>query len=578
MLPPVQAISNSGTSYPDSRKPQETLIETAARPAANPQPATQGIEQNSAIAGRLNMLLLSGQEQERTSQNLASLVDLLGRTMKVERNDGESLGGYATRLFQTLASLSLEDRQTVQRQLAQLFGGLQLRTLMEAFRNPAGPEAAMLSIYLELHRNKDRDLAARSAVTSYRQNAGELKQAMGAATQQPVSTPAQASRPTIPQAANRPMALPEEGLAEDVVQPVNRDTSARARADRDLAGETARSGARPAVTGESAALSRSAVTMAAEGNQPADADDIRTLQDRLHHNFDFGDEPQTSPASMRPAPPAAGEARTSDAARAMLQKEAIQQGTAPRTPAAEPEIAAAPMIQDAADGVADLALNTFRSWKDAVIRTLVPNPAELLPQSAGEGDVGGLAAPMPSASTGEPGEDQTSFDAASRSSNLARNDVAQPVLQAWGDDEPDQPMGSVPHGARTENPASMTADVDGDHAAALRQSMLLREGVPLPVVNYLMAQDEYVEDEKELRRPYEDQDGEQGDEHFEGDDESDKGQNEAEAQAGVQEEEVSVEPSIAAEHKPDGPVPLLAADMADGLPVADLYHRMANWA
>ncbi|ATN32381.1 hypothetical protein ACO34A_00955 [Rhizobium sp. ACO-34A] len=577
MLPPVQAISNSGTSYPDSRKPQETLIETPVRPAATSQAATQGIEQNSAIAGRLNMLLLSGQEQERTSQNLASLIDLLGRAMKVERNDGESLGGYATRLFQTLASLSPEDRQTVQRQLAQLFGGLQLRTLIEAFRNPAGPEAAMLSIYLELYRNKDRDLAARSAVTSYRQNAGELKQAMGAAPQQPVPTPAQASRPTVPQAANQPLALPEEGLADDAILPVNRDAAARARPDRDLAGETARSGVRPAVIGDSAALSRSAATMAAEGNRIADADDIRTLQDRLRHNFDFGDELETSPASTRPAPTVAGEARSSDAARAMPQKEAIQQGTVPRTPAAEPEMAAAPVMQDAADGVADLALNALRSWKDAMIRTLVPNPAELLPQSAGEGNRDGLAAPMPSAPTGEPGEDQTPFDASSRASTLTRNDVAQPGLQALGGDEPDQPTGSVPHGARTENPAAKPAEVDSDHAAALRQSMLLREGVPLPVVNYLMAQDEYVEDEKELRHRYDDEDGEQGDEHFEGDDESDEGEDEAEGQAGVQ-EEVPAEPSIAVEHKPDGPVPLLAADMADGLPVADLYHRMANWA
>lgn len=576
MLPPVQAISNSGTSYPDSRKPQETLIESAARSATSAQPAAQGLEQNSAIAGRLNMLLLSGQEQERTSQNLASLIGLLGRTMKVERNDGESLGGYATRLFQTLASLSPEDRQTVQRQLAQLFGGLQLRTLIEAFRNPTGPEAAMLSIYLELHRNKDRDLAARSAVTSYRQNAGEQKQAMGPLPQQPVPTPPQSSKPSALQAANQPPAPPEEGLAEDVAQPVGRDAMARSRPDRDMSSDTVRNAMKPAVATDSANLTRS--TAAAQGTADTDADDIRTLQDRLRHNFDFGDEPETSPASARATPVPADAARSvSDASRAIPSKEVTQQSSVQRTPDADPEIAATQGgLQDAADGVADQAFNALRSWKDTVMRTLVPNPAELLPQSAEEGDHDGLAASALPAPAGEADDDQTPFDAAHRASSMARSDAAQPALQAPGGDEPDQVTASTPHGARSENPAAMPATNDSEHAA-LRQSMMLREGVPLPVINYLMAQDEYVEDEKELRHRYEDEDGEQGDDRSEPDDESGKGQGEAEGEAATQ-EDVPAEPSPVAESKPGSPVPLLAADMADGLPVADLYHRMANWA
>lgn len=575
MLPPVQAISNSGTSYPDSRKPQETLIESAARSATSAQPAAQGLEQNSAIAGRLNMLLLSGQEQERTSQNLASLIDLLGRTMKVERNDGESLGGYATRLFQTLASLSPEDRQTVQRQLAQLFGGLQLRTLIEALRNPAGPEAAMLSIYLELHRNKDRDLATRSAVTSYRQNAGEQKQAMGPLPQQPVPTP-QSSKPSALQAANQPPAPPEEGLAEDVAQPVGRDAMARSRPDRAVSGDTVRDAMKPAVATDSANLTRS--TAAAQGTADTDADDIRTLQDRLRHNFDFGDEPEISPASARAAPVPADAARSvSDASRAIPSKEVTQQSSVQRTPDADPEIAATQGgLQDAADGVADQAFNALRSWKDTVIRTLVPNPAELLPQSAEEGAHDELAASALPAPAGEADDDQTPLDAAHRASSMARSDAAQPALQAPGGDEPDQATASTPHGARSENPAAMPATNDSDHAA-LRQSMMLREGVPLPVINYLMAQDEYVEDEKELRHRHEDEDGEQGDDRSEPDDESGKGQGEAEGEAAAQ-EDVPAEPSPVAESKPDSPLPLLAADMADGLPVADLYHRMANWA
>lgn len=576
MLPPVQAISNSGTSYPDSRKPQEISVDVAARPAAVPQTATQGLEQNTAIAGRLNMLLLSGQEQERTSQNLASLIDLLGRAMKIERNDGESLSGYATRLVQTLVSLSPDDRQTVQRQLAQLFGGLQLRTLIEAFRNPAGPEAAMLSIYLELYRNKDRDLAARSAVTSYRQNAGEQKQATGAAPQQPVPAPPQSSKPSALQAANQPLAPPEEGLAEDVAQPVNRDATARSRPDRDVSSDTVRNGVKSAAVTDSANLARN--TAAVQGNVDTDTDDIRTLQDRLRHNFDFGDEPETSPASARATPAPADAARpVPDASRGITSKEVTQQSGVQRPPDADPEnVATQGGLQDAADGIADQAFNALRSLKDAVIRTLVPNPAELLPQSAEEGDRDGLSVSALPVPAGEADDDQTPFDATHRAPSMARSDAAQPALQAPGGDTPDQATASTPHGARTENPAAMPAMSDSDDAV-LRQSMMLREGVPLPVINYLMAQDEYVEDEKELRHRYDDEDGGQGDDRSEPDDEGGKGQGEAEGETATQ-EDVSAESSPVAESEPDGPVPLLAADMADGLPVADLYHRMANWA
>ncbi|WP_159945868.1 hypothetical protein [Rhizobium sp. 18065] len=134
---------------------------------------TRTLEQNTEIAGRLNLLLLTG--QERMSQNLSVLADLLGSALKMERLPHETLSGYAVRLVDALGDLSPRERVALQRILVQAFAGLQLRTLMEAFRNPAGPEAATLSIYLELYRQKDRDLAARSVVTSYRQNAGEVR-------------------------------------------------------------------------------------------------------------------------------------------------------------------------------------------------------------------------------------------------------------------------------------------------------------------------------------------------------------------------------------------------------------------
>ncbi len=171
MLPPVSTASNAYPAYQDARVPSDSAGATAAL-GANAAAKTPGaLEQNNEIAGRLNLLLLTG--QERMAQNLTVLVDLLGSALKMERLPNEPLSGYAARLIEALTDLTPRERVALQRQLMQAFAGLQLRTLIEAFRNPVGPEAATLSIYLELYRQKDRDLATRSVVTSYRQNSAE---------------------------------------------------------------------------------------------------------------------------------------------------------------------------------------------------------------------------------------------------------------------------------------------------------------------------------------------------------------------------------------------------------------------
>ena len=181
MLPPVSAASNIYLNQQETRASSIGVGSGAGMGAsvgAGSAAITvvtppRALEQNMEIAGRLNLLLLTG--QERMSQNLSVLVDLLGSALKMERLPSETLSGYAVRLVEALGDLSPRERVALQRNLMRAFAGPQLRTLMEAFRNPAGPEAATLSIYLELYRQKDRDLAARSVVTSYRQNAGEVR-------------------------------------------------------------------------------------------------------------------------------------------------------------------------------------------------------------------------------------------------------------------------------------------------------------------------------------------------------------------------------------------------------------------
>ncbi|MCC8931924.1 hypothetical protein LJE98_04805 [Rhizobium ipomoeae] len=168
MLPPVLASANQATTSAKQRPDQApTTRPTAVFQAMAPAIA----DQNSAIAGQLNIMLLSG--PERMSQNLAALSDILGSALKIDRRIGESVNDYMGRLIEGIAALPVADRVKLQKLLSQAFAGLQLRTLLEAMANPSGPERATLALYLELYRHKDRDGATRSVISSYRELAGE---------------------------------------------------------------------------------------------------------------------------------------------------------------------------------------------------------------------------------------------------------------------------------------------------------------------------------------------------------------------------------------------------------------------
>ncbi|MDH4412802.1 MAG: hypothetical protein QE484_05810 [Rhizobium sp.] len=170
MLPPVPA---SPSSYVTATEPKLRPDQPAApRPATVPSPAAPtALNQNSAIAGQLNIMLLSG--PERMSQNLAALAEVLGTALKIEQRGDESLNDYMRRLIDGIAALPQADRLKLQKLLTQSFAGLQLRTLLEAMANPSGPERATLALYLELYRQTDRDGAMRSVISSYREVAAD---------------------------------------------------------------------------------------------------------------------------------------------------------------------------------------------------------------------------------------------------------------------------------------------------------------------------------------------------------------------------------------------------------------------
>ncbi|PLK70398.1 hypothetical protein C0V73_13555 [Rhizobium sp. TH135] len=258
MLPPVLASANAYASATEAKqRPDQTV---SARPTtANVPAAPTAIAREAAVAGQLNMMLLSG--PERMSQNLAALAEVLGSALKIERGVDESLTDYMGRLIDGIAGLPAADRVKLQKLLAQSFAGLQLRTLLDAMANPSGPERTTLALYLELYRQTDRDGAARSVISSYRELAGDLR-----------SADASPARRIAANDAGRPVAdapLPNQKAGEQLqgtrlaAQAIGGETETGTK-------QTASAPARPSNT-DAALPSRSSVSSAAPrlpGEQP----------------------------------------------------------------------------------------------------------------------------------------------------------------------------------------------------------------------------------------------------------------------------------------------------------------------
>ncbi|MBX4929322.1 hypothetical protein [Rhizobium binae] len=168
MLTPVRVASNASFSSPG----QTAAIVAGGidRSVIAPAPvnAVEAADLNSAIAGKLNILLLAA--RERMVEALFDVIDAAGRSISLDRRDDETNLAYASRLADAIWRLPAAGIDEVERQLAGQGHSLPLRMIAEALRNPTGPEAARIVAYLEIVRYKDRDLAARAVMRSYSQN------------------------------------------------------------------------------------------------------------------------------------------------------------------------------------------------------------------------------------------------------------------------------------------------------------------------------------------------------------------------------------------------------------------------
>ncbi|MBB3355640.1 hypothetical protein FHT70_005603 [Rhizobium sp. BK049] len=168
MLTPVRAASNA--SFSSQGQTAAIVAGGLDRSVIAPAPvnAVEAADLNSAIAGKLNILLLAA--RERMVEALFDVIDAAGRSISLDRREDETNLAFASRLADAIQRLPAARIDEVERQLNEQGHNLPLRMIAEALKNPAGPEAARIIAYLEMVRYKDRDLAARAVVRSYGQN------------------------------------------------------------------------------------------------------------------------------------------------------------------------------------------------------------------------------------------------------------------------------------------------------------------------------------------------------------------------------------------------------------------------
>ncbi|NLS01779.1 hypothetical protein HGP14_00130 [Rhizobium sp. P32RR-XVIII] len=166
MLTPVRAASN--VSFSSNGQTAALATSGLERSVVVPVQAVEASDLNSAIAGKLNLLLIAAKQQ--MFEALLEAIEAASRALPLPRESDETDLVFASRLADAIQKLPPAKINEIERQLAAQGQNLPLRLIAEALKNPAGPEAGRIIAYLETLPYKDRDLAARAVVYSYHQN------------------------------------------------------------------------------------------------------------------------------------------------------------------------------------------------------------------------------------------------------------------------------------------------------------------------------------------------------------------------------------------------------------------------
>ncbi|QWW67860.1 hypothetical protein [Rhizobium sp. WYJ-E13] len=168
MLSPIRSASNASLS--SQGQTAAIVAGGLGRSVVAPTPvnAVEAADLNAAIAGKLNILLIAA--RQRMIEALLDIINATGRTISLQRGKGESDQAFATRVADAIRHMPDAEIDAVERQLSDDGHSLPLRMIAAALKDPTGPEATRVIAYLEIVSYKDRDLAARAVVRSYRQN------------------------------------------------------------------------------------------------------------------------------------------------------------------------------------------------------------------------------------------------------------------------------------------------------------------------------------------------------------------------------------------------------------------------
>lgn len=186
MLPPVRTISGSSGSYQSSSSVSASahLTGEAIYPG---HAADADRDVNPNHSGKLNILLLNG--RDGVPEGLSMIADALGRAVNLPRREGETPSAYVTRLALALSVMPALLKADAEHELMKILRGVRLQLVIDAFLNPAGPEAARIVALLEMAGTTERDLAALTVLTSYRQHDGADPQPSPALMQGPPPAP-----------------------------------------------------------------------------------------------------------------------------------------------------------------------------------------------------------------------------------------------------------------------------------------------------------------------------------------------------------------------------------------------------
>jgi hypothetical protein len=561
MLPPVSSVLSASTTY---QKPSSQTVSSAeiALAAVAATIADTGVE--STADARFGILKLSG--SGTIANTLVELAEQLGKAINLPRREGEVGTDYLLRLAQTIKTLAPEDQARISQQLNQIVQGVKVRLLTEALTNPAGPEAAKLIAVLEMASSKDRDLAARAVVSSYRQNAGaetplaERAAAVPLAAKAAVATaaPTQSAQPgSQTSAAAILSALAGLATMADPEEPVTALPAATLPATKTDGG----------ANGVKTALAARELPGAAANTQFSELDDLADAAAR-----------ETSPA--RSAPATSDIATGARAVQGQLQQRLDGQATGvparsiPEHDSAVPLAKGAlpiqvrasdsilaggqPVLAGPVDG-GDLPLSrqamlAFTEWAGTETDTLLPRPAL-------QGPVTLPALPQTGLHPGHSAEAATVQTTAYQPLPFAEHDEFTQRHQGKPDHTDPSAVGQDRSSqdnsqARADAAAIARTPAMMEQQMAQLRSTVIRDGQPLPYIPYPIIDE------------FDDSSGTATDLH------RGHGEEEGEAEEDAQAEDEQDDAATAAEIS-DEPAEPSGSDDAD--PAYDLYRRMAGW-